>query len=275
MLVNTINLLLSLILLFSLIFFLMNLDNKKVRKLKSSNNVLWKNIFVKVKAAGFEYEDPKIRQLVLYYIVVAGMIGFSINPLGVFISPVFAIIGLYAYLLYKERLLSISLQQINDELCYSIARRLRSGESLIDALKNVQKQYKKIKLVRYINKYIDNGYSVELAIEKTITNNTIIKNESEKMLCGTIVLAHQMGGNSARIFERIGDCFHHTYELLGDTKSTIAQVKMSAMVISILPIGFLGLSTIMGLGGSTFLFDNPLGIMCLITGIGMEVIGIM
>ena len=95
------------------------------------------------------------------------------------------------------------------------------------------------------------------------------------MLCGTIVLAHQMGGNSARIFERIGDCFHHTYELLGDTKSTIAQVKMSAMVISILPIGFLGLSTIMGLGGSTFLFDNPLGIMCLITGIGMEVIGIM
>ena len=85
MLVNTINLLLSLILLFSLIFFLMNLDNKKVRKLKSSNNVLWKNIFVKVKAAGFEYEDPKIRQLVLYYIVVAGMIVRNHRVICIFI----------------------------------------------------------------------------------------------------------------------------------------------------------------------------------------------
>ena len=104
--------------------------------------------------------------------------------------------------------------------------------------------------------------------------NTGFKTESEKMLCGTIVLAHKMGGNSARIFERIGDCFHHTYELSSDTKSALAQVKLSAMVISALPVGFLAISSLIGLGGTSFLFTEPIGIVCLVGGLTLQAIGI-
>ena len=159
-------------------------------------------------------------------------------------------------------------------MCYSVARRLRSGESLIDALKNIQAQYSNSLIVSNLNNYVENGYSIENAIAKATSNENIVKTESEKMLCGTIVLAHKMGGNSARIFERIGDCFHHTYELSSDTKSALAQVKLSAMVISALPVGFLAISSLIGLGGTSFLFTEPIGIVCLVGGLTLQAIGI-
>jgi tight adherence protein B len=275
MLASTISLIVTLLFLITLLFLLINLKQIKSRKLEKSDPVLLQKFVAMCYSAGYEYEVVKIKQLFIYYIFVCAMIGYTISLLGIILGPILGVAALLIYLKIKAKALLTTYAQINDELCYSIARRLRSGEALTDSLKNVQSQYGKSKLVTHINSYIENGYSLEKAIEKSTQDSDVVSNESEKMLCGTIALAHQMGGNSARIFERIGDCFHHTYELSDDTKAALAQVKVSAMVISILPVGFLAMSSMMGLGGTSFLFTEPIGIVCLIVGLSLQAVGIL
>lgn len=275
MLASTFTLIISLLFSFMLLFLLINIQKIKTRKMKKSDPLLIQKFIELCFNAGYEYEVEKIKQLYVYYIFICSLFGYIVSPIGIFFGPILGSIGLILFLKYKQKTISNLSTQINDELCYSIARRLRSGEALIDALRNVQSQFNKSKLIAYINKHIENGYSLEKAIEKSTNNEIIVVNESEKMLCGTIALAHQMGGNSARIFERIGDCFHHTYELSDDTKAALSQVRISAMVISVLPVGFLAMSALMGLGGTSFLFTDPIGIICLVLGITLQTIGIL
>ena len=275
MLSSTLVLVLTLAVLTAFLVALLSVSNLRARSTVNEEPRIWCEIINLVHAAGYEYEDAKIKQLTIYFMVVVAIFGFMYSPIGIIICCGGAAIGGYLVLTFKARSYAIESLKFNDELCYSIARRLRSGESLIDALKNVQMQFTKSKLVSHVNRYVENGYSLEKAIKKTTLDNSVIANESEKMLCGTIALAHKMGGNSARIFERIGDCFHHTYELSSDTKAALSQVKMSALVISILPVAFLGMSSLMGMGGTTFLFTQPIGWIFLFFGLILQIIGIL
>lgn len=275
MLSSTIVVLLTLLVLSACLLLLLSSNNLRARSTSHEEGRIWLEIFSLVKSAGYEYEDAKIKQLTIYFMVVVAMFGFMYSPVGIIICCSGAAVGGYLMLTFKAKTYAVESLKINDELCYSIARRLRSGESLIDALRSVQSQFNNSKLLSHVNRYVENGYSLEKAIVKTTNDTNIVSNESEKMLCGTIALAHKMGGNSARIFERIGDCFHHTYELSSDTKAALSQVKMSAWVISLLPVGFLCMSSLMGLGGTTFLFTTPLGWVFLFFGLIMQLVGVL
>ena len=275
MVANTLLMILTIIVLFFFLIKILTFSETRTRKIEKEDNQLWKLIITLSNQAGYNYPDAKLKQLTIYFLVVCSLIGYTITTIAIVLAPLLGLFGLVVFLKLKIKSFEKTSKQINDELCYAIARRLRSGESLIDALISAQNQFSNSKLIENINRYIENGYSLSDAISKTTNNNSIIENESERMLCGTIALAHQMGGNSARIFERIGDSFHHTYELFDDTKSALAQVKLSAMVISVLPIAFLALSAMMGLGGTSFLFTQPFGLVCLVVGLILQVSGIL
>ena len=275
MIFSTIKLLVTLNVLFFFLYLLMTITKSKTRKVNNTESKLWLKVFRVVNGGGYVYADAKIKQLSIYFIFVCSILGYLFSPFGIVLGPILGVLGLYVFLRVKEKSISQNAKQINDELCYAIARRLRSGESLIDALLYVQTQFKKSKLISNLNSYINNGLSLQRSIEKITDDHIVVTNESEKMLCGTIALAHQMGGNSARIFERIGDSFHHTYELVGDTSSALAQVRVSTLVISLLPVGFLSISTIMGIGGTAFLFTTPIGFVCLATGMVLQATGIL
>lgn len=275
MLSSTLVLILTLGVLSVFLVALLSTANLRARSTKTEEARIWREVISLVHAAGYEYEDSKIKQLTMQFMIVAAILGYAYSTVGIIICCVGSAIGGYIFLSFKAKSYAVDSLKINDELCYSIARRLRSGESLIDALKSVQTQFGKSKLVKHVNRYVENGYSLEKAIAKTTNDENIVVNESEKMLCGTIALAHKMGGNSARIFERIGDCFHHTYELSSDTKAALSQVKMSALVISLLPVGFLGMSSMMGMGGTSFLFTTPLGWAFLVSGLLLQFAGVI
>ena len=62
---------------------------------------------------------------------------------------------------------------------------------------------------------------------------------------------------------------------MNQRKCYVAQVRVSTLVISLLPVGFLSISTIMGIGGTAFLFTTPIGLVCLTTGMVLQATGIL
>ena len=115
---------------------------------------------------------------------------------------------------------------------------------------------------------------MDKALNQVVNDKSFDISNSERMFCATISIASEMGGNSARVFERIGDTFYQNYELKADTGAALAQVKISTVVIGLLPVGMLLFSLILGADATSFLFTNPIGLVCLILGGSLEIIGV-
>ena len=130
-------------------------------------------------------------------------------------------------------------------------------------------------MVTHIARHVGRGETLASSIQRLGTSKQPALNMGEKILCATISLAQEMGGNSARVFERIGDNFHQSYELNEETNAALTQVRMSVYVISLLPIVMLLFSFLLGSDSAIFLFTQPIGWFCLILGIALESSGII
>lgn len=142
-----------------------------------------------------------------------------------------------------------SKEELSD-LCFSIARNLRSGQSLNASIETAEK-----------TNYIDMS---------KLDNNSL----QVKMLHATQVIANSMGGSSSKVFDKMGESMLFAKELKDETNSSLAQVRLSTYVISALPICLVLLSFLMGSKASLFLITNSIGWVCLSIGVSLEIAGI-
>ncbi|HMS25379.1 MAG TPA: type II secretion system F family protein [Acidimicrobiia bacterium] len=225
------------------------------------------------REAGFSYTPETLRNLVVGVYVVSGLCGLIVSPLIAICSPFIVSISIAGFLHYRAHQIHIQSRNINDNICYFVARTLRAGYSLDQAIARAYEQFSQSSILQNIHRHIYAGSSFSRAVNIVGTGDAL--SSPEKMLCATLSLAHTMGGNSARIFERIGDCFHQNYELQADTVASLSQVRMSTYVIGALPVIMLALSMVMGTQTTAFLFTHPLGWACLITGFLLEFLGVL
>ncbi len=223
--------------------------------------------------AGFSYTPETLRNLVVGVYVVSGLCGLIVSPLAAICSPVIVSISIAGFLHYRAHQIHIQSRNINDNICYFLARTLRAGYSLDQATVRAYEQFSQSSILQNIHRHIYAGSSFSRAVNIVGVKDDL--SSSEKMLCATLSLAYTMGGNSARIFERIGDYFHQNYELQADTVASLSQVRMSTYVIGALPVIMLILSMVMGTNTASFLFSHPVGWACLITGFLLELLGVL
>lgn len=225
--------------------------------------------------AGLFYDEKTVKSLLIMVAAVSMLFGLVISPLLTLVAPLVSLTSVWLYLGSVARTKQHKALLVNDEICYFFARSLRAGHSLESSIMQVHKVFTGSVAISEITRRMRAGICLSAAVKNMSTSDRQDLSTSERMLCATISLAQEMGGNSARIFERIGDSFHQSYDLQEETSSSLAQVRMSAIVIGALPVVMVGFSLLFGSNSTTFLFTQPLGWVCLVTGLLLELIGVL
>lgn len=244
------------------------------RVLNSKSDYEAMSIILKLfHSAGYLYSRESVEKILSAGCIVSFLLGFNFSLSMAVIFPIIFLSATITFLIKKSHQKKTSDACINDELSFAMARSMRAGQTLEASLRSVNEQFPKSFMISGLCNYLEAGLSTRAAVSRLCGLNNEISSP-EKVFCATVAIAHQMGANSARIFERIGDTFHQSYELKSDTNAALAQVRMSAIVISVLPIVMILISFITGSNSIAFLFTNPIGWGCLVVGLGLEIIGV-
>ncbi len=179
------------------------------------------------------------------------------------------------YRLYENTYGRRKLTEIDDKVCFLVARSLRAGAPLERAIIQTMEKFPQSSLTFHLNQLVNRGIGFSQSLDYLITKKSQEDNSNEKLFLSTVHIAKSMGGNSARIFEKLGDCFASIYDLRRECSASLTQVKLSTMMISVLPVAMLFLSNIFGANVLEFLFTNPIGLVCLFFGGIFQILGLM
>ncbi|MDE0216335.1 MAG: type II secretion system F family protein [bacterium] len=93
------------------------------------------------------------------------------------------------------------------------------------------------------------------------------------LAAAAIAFAATAGGARARAIDGVAATLRDRAALELEVRSLTSQARASAMMIAVLPVGFMLLSVGVGDDGTGFLFTAPLGLSILALGLGLDVLG--
>ncbi|MFN8015814.1 MAG: type II secretion system F family protein [Acidimicrobiia bacterium] len=237
----------------------------------ANRSIVDKYLEEQFKQAGYCFDADSIKRIILYALITSYIFGLSISFQYSLILPLACFVVGFILLKTKSNVIKRNHKDDYDEACYSLSRYIRSGQTLENAIMLLSEE-NKYGFFNRLNKNIQSGYSLEQAISKISGAQS---SPFENILFASLLVASNTGGSSSGIFDRIGDSFHQDNSLKDDLETSMAQVKISTIVISLLPIAMVFISSLTGTNSISFLFTNPFGLLCLVIGISLEVSGLL
>lgn len=154
----------------------------------------------------------------------------------------------------------------------AIARGVRSGgslnQSIAEAASSVRGQVESD--VRQVGVDVDRGRTLSAALEQWAVRRP---RASVALAVGALALAAETGGPPARVIEEIGDALRQRLQVEAEARAMGAQARLSAVVVGLAPIGFALLASATDPKNAHVLFGTPLGLCCVVVGLGLDVVG--
>jgi tight adherence protein B len=91
--------------------------------------------------------------------------------------------------------------------------------------------------------------------------------------CSAVLLQRQTGGNLSEILNRLAHIIRERFRLKGQVKAVSAHGRMTAMILTLLPIATLGGLMITSPSYLTPMFESPAGRKIIYAGVGAQVLG--
>ena len=189
-------------------------------------------------------------QFHVIFLFVLGFIGFHL--------PI-----LYVKKKRKKRLLMAS-KQLGEALG-TMANSLRAGFSFMQTLNMVGKEIEEplgpefIKVIQEINY----GISVEDAFRNMLER---LPDKELKIVLNTLIIQRTSGGNLAFLLETMQETIFDRARVQDEVKTLTAQGKLSAVIITLLPIGLAVYIRLVNPEYFQLLFSHPLGWAMVIMG---------
>jgi tight adherence protein B len=98
--------------------------------------------------------------------------------------------------------------------------------------------------------------------------------EDLDMFITALLIQRQVGGNLAEVLDTISNTIRERVKLRGEIRSLTAQGRLSAFIISVLPVVLALAISVINPGYLNVLFTTLPGIIALVLAIAMELIGI-
>ncbi len=162
-----------------------------------------------------------------------------------------------------------------------IANALRSGSSFLQAVEMVTRETQPpistefARVVREVNL----GLPFEQALNNMVRR---VRSEDLELMTVAISIQYQVGGNLAEILDSIAFTIRERIRIKGEIKTLTAQQRMSGYVVALLPVGLLGVLTLIApkfmepmFMKPPELFGLPMGVVILIAGGIFMAIGFM
>ncbi len=98
---------------------------------------------------------------------------------------------------------------------------------------------------------------------------------SVRLTVGALVLATQTGGPPARVIEDVASAIRSRQQVAREAHALAAQARLSALVVGVAPLGFMVITCLADPRNAHVLFGTPVGITCVLAGLGLDALGAM
>jgi tight adherence protein B len=94
-----------------------------------------------------------------------------------------------------------------------------------------------------------------------------------QLTVGALALAATTGGPPARVIEDVATALRTRQQVAREAHALAAQARLSALVVGLAPIGFMGVMCVMDPRNARMLFGTAIGITCVVAGLTLDSIG--
>ena len=182
------------------------------------------------------------------------------------VLPASALDGLSTRLRRRRRVID-DLPEMLDEL----ARALRANLSLRQALVALPDRGAMAGATSRLRHELDLGRPIPDAVTTWIER---LDDPLADLAGAALSVAIDTGGAGAAAIDRVAATVRDRRAIQLEAAAQASQARASALVIGLLPVGFLGLATSADPGSTGFLLGTRLGLMCLGAGLALDALGI-
>ena len=153
----------------------------------------------------------------------------------------------------------------------SVARHLRLGSSLRQALEQTNAAGVLGQQLNALNDDLAMGTSLAMAIDRwrQDANEPVVD-----LVAGSLQLSVKAGGSVASAVEQVAATVRDRASVASEVHALAAQAQLSAIVIALMPIGFVAITALSDPDSTRFLIDSPLGRTCILAGVGFDALGL-
>ena len=94
-----------------------------------------------------------------------------------------------------------------------------------------------------------------------------------RVLVTAIIVQRETGGNLVEVMDRTSFLIRERQRIQGDIRTQTAQGRLTGWILSLMPIGLMGIINILDPGYSKILFTDPFGRKLVYAGIGLILLG--
>ena len=125
--------------------------------------------------------------------------------------------------------------------------------------------------LRSIATALDHGVPVAAALDRWAAHRDA--SPDVRLVTAALKLGAHAGGEVARAVDQISTTLRERRELQGEVRALATQARTSAAVLAIAPLAFTVLVSTIEPRAVGFLVTTPLGLVCLVLGLGLEALG--
>jgi tight adherence protein B len=96
-----------------------------------------------------------------------------------------------------------------------------------------------------------------------------------QLVATALAIGARAGGELARAVDGVAATLRERHELRREVHALATQARASAAVLAVAPLAFAGLVASIEPGAALFLVTEPVGLLCLVGGLGLEAVGAM
>ena len=171
----------------------------------------------------------------------------------------------------KNKRLALLGTQLSDALAI-ICNALRVGQSFQSAMKNVAEEMEEPISREFMRVYRETQYGMPLETSLTrLVNRT--KNPDLELMCSTVIIQRQIGGNLSVILQNISDTINQRIRLRGEIRTLTSAGRMSGYIIGALPAFIILLLMFINPGYIEMFFVTRSGRIMLVISVVLEIIG--
>ena len=193
------------------------------------------------------------------------------------------LLGWWVPRFWVNRRKSKRLQSFNDHLADTItlvANALRAGASFLQAIELVVRETQPPMSTEFnrVIREVNLGLPFEQALSNMVRR---VRSDDLELMTTAITIQHQVGGNLAEILDSIAFTIRERIRIIGEIRVLTAQQRLSGYVVAGLPIGLIGILTIIAPGFMEPMFGDPeiagipLGVYLLAFGAVLMLIGFL
>ena len=157
------------------------------------------------------------------------------------------------------------------EVLEGMARSLRSGASLRMALGEAASAAGGTLAgdLRSVTGAVGGGAPMPVALEGWAERRPLT---GVRLAVAAVGLGAETGGASARALDGVAETLRGRLAVAAEVRSLSSQARLSGLVITLAPVVFSGLAAMADARTADFLFRTPLGLGCLVVGLGLDAV---